>query len=73
MTKKQYKTFAEQFYLEDAGFIQRRQRDYRLLLWLLQNILTWIKSRKVRAEFRRCRQANEPFYVDRFAAPPEKK
>ena len=71
--KKQYKTFAEQFYLEEATFMQRLQRDYRLLLWLLQNILTWFKSRKVRAEFERCRENNETFYVDRFTGPPAEK
>ncbi len=73
MMKKEYKTFAEQFYLEEASFMQRRRRDYRLLLWLFQNIIIWIKSRKVRAEFQRCRASNETFYVDRFAAPPGKK
>jgi len=70
---KDYKTFAEQFYLQESGFLQRRRREYRLLLWLLQNIVNWAKSRKVRAEFQRCRASDQPFYVDRFAAPPSKK
>ena len=71
--QKEYKTFAEQFYLEEAGFGQRIGRDIRLLRWLLQNIITWVKSRKIRAEFQRCRESGEPFYVDRFTGPPAKK
>ena len=69
---KEYKSFAEQFHLQEASFTQRIQRDFRLVLWLIQNIITWVKSRKVRSEFQRCREENEPFYVDRFA-PPQKK
>lgn len=68
--KKKYKSFAEQFYLEEVSLMQRLHRDYRLILWLAQNILTWFKSRKVRAEFRHCRENNDTFYVDRFAGPP---
>jgi hypothetical protein len=70
---KEYKTFAEQFYVEEDSLGQRIRRDLRLLLWLLQNIINWFKSRKVRAEFERCRASGEPFYVDRFTGPPAKK
>ena len=69
---KDYKSFADQFYLEEAGFLKRSQRNWKLLQWLFQNIVMWVKSRKIRAEFQRCRKSGEPFYVDHFA-PPDKK
>jgi len=73
MNEKKYRTFARQFYLEEAGLPERLGRDLRLLKWMLQNILIWCRARKVRAEFRQCRERGEPFYVDRFAGPPSEK
>lgn len=66
---KPYKSFADQYYLEEAGFLERLKRNIRLLMFLFMNVVMWVKTRKVRAEFKRCRENNEPFYVDRFAPP----
>ena len=66
------KTFAEQFYLEEAGFLERLMRDARLLWFLFMTFVMWVKARKVRQEFNRCMESNEPFYVDRFAPPGSK-
>ena len=68
-----YKTFAEQFYLEEAGFIQRLKRDIRLLHYIFATIVRWVRARKVRAEFKRCRETGRQFYVDRFAPSNTKK
>ena len=67
--KGKYKTFAEHYYLEEATFLERLKRDVRLLIFLFMNFVMWVKTRKVRAEFKRCRENNEPFYVDKFAPP----
>ena len=71
--KNEYKTFADQYYLEDAGFLERLVRDIRLLRFLLTTIVMWIKTRKVRLEYQRCRATGEPFYVDRFTPPGQNK
>lgn len=70
---KEYKTFAQQFYLEEASFFERLGRDLRLVKWLLMNIVMWFKSRKIREEFESSRHTGNTFYVDRFAGPPVKK
>ena len=64
-----YKTFAEQFYLEEAGFFQRLKRDIRLLISLFITIVMWIRAGKFRSEFRRYRAAGKRYYVDRFTLP----
>ena len=64
-----YKTFAEQFYLEEAGFIRRLKRDMRLLFYLLNTIVMWARAGKVRSEFRRFREEGRRYYVDRFTPP----
>ncbi|MDE0283967.1 MAG: hypothetical protein OXI88_07890 [Gammaproteobacteria bacterium] len=61
-----YKTFAAQFYLEEAGFFRRMKRDIRLLIHLLKTIVMWIRAGKVRSEFRRFRAEGRRYYVDRF-------
>lgn len=66
------KTFAEQFYNREEGFVSRRRREFKLVVWLIQNIVLWFKSRKVRAEFEQCRKSGKPFYVDRFTPPWQK-
>ena len=63
------KTFAQEFCLEEASFFTRLRRDIRLLAFLGTTFIKWVKARKVRAEFERCRQEGEPFYVDQFAPP----
>ena len=68
-TDKKYKTFAEQFYLEEAGFFQRLKRDIRLLIHLFITIVMWVKAGKVRSEFQRYRTAGKRYYVDRFTPP----
>ncbi len=70
---KTQKTFAEQFYLEEAGFFRRLGRDIRLLVYLVMTIIMWVKAGKFRSEFRRCRAAGEPYYVDRFSSPETEK
>ena len=67
-----YRTFAQQFYLQEASWLQRLGRDLRLIKWLLMNILMWFKTRGVREEFEQCRTTGKAFYVDRFAGPAEK-
>ena len=64
-----YKTFAEQFYLEEAGFSRRLKRDIRLLIHLLKTIVMWARAGKVRSEFRRFREEGRRYYVDRFTPP----
>ncbi len=64
-----YKTFAEQFYLEEAGFFRRLKRDMRLLFYLLNTIVMWARAGKVRSEFRRFREEGRRYYVDRFTPP----
>ena len=64
-----YKTFAEQFYLEEAGFLRRLKRDMRLLVYLLNTIVMWIRAGKVRSEFKRFRAEGRRYYVDRFTPP----
>ena len=68
-----YKTFADEFYLEEAGFIRRLKRDLRLLHYMSITVVLWIKAGKVRNEFQRCREACKEFYVDRFAPSGTKK
>ncbi len=68
----QYRTFAQQFYLQQANWRQKIGRDLRLLKWLFMNVLMWFKARKVRQEFEQCRANGEPFFVDKFAGPPKK-
>ena len=70
MKKNTYQSFAQQFYLEDAGLLSRLSRDFRLLKWLLQSVLMWFRARQVRSEFEQCREDSQPFYVDRFSGPP---
>ena len=70
MKNKPYQSFAQQFYLEDDGWLARVSRNLRLLKWLLQSVLMWFRARHVRAEFERCREESSPFYVDRFSGPP---
>ena len=67
---KKYKTFAEQYYLEEAGFFQRLKRDVRLLCYLFITIVMWVRAGKFRSEFQRFRAAGKRYYVDRFT-PPE--
>ena len=68
--ENKYKTFAEQFYLEEAGFIRRLKRDIRLVVHLVVTIVMWLRAGKFRSEFQRYRAAGKRFYVDRFT-PPE--
>ncbi len=70
MKKNSYQSFAQQFYLEDASLLCRASRNLRLLKWLLQSVLMWIRARQVRSEFEKCREDSQPFYVDRFSGPP---
>ena len=64
---KKYQSFAEQFYLEDASIWQRINRDWRLFKLLLGTTWMWAtKGKKMREEYRRCRETGKPFYVDRF-------
>jgi len=67
---RRFQSFGEQFYLAEASLWQRLERNWRLLKWMLLTMWNWWKARPVRAEFKRCRAAGEPFYVDRFAGPP---
>lgn len=67
--KSKYKSFADQYYLDEATFLERLWRDIRLLWFLFMNVVMWVKTRKVREEFRHCRENNQPFYVDRFTPP----
>ena len=64
-----YKTFAEQFYLEEAGFFRRLKRDMRLLFYLLNTIVMWARAGKVRSEFRRFREQGRRYYVDKSTPP----
>ena len=67
------KTFAEQFYLEEATFSEKLRRDLRLVKWMWQFVMSWAKAAKIRREFQRCREeSGEPFYVDRFTPPTNK-
>jgi hypothetical protein len=60
-------TFASKFHLEDASFAQRLKRDIKLLVFLFMNIWQWATAgRRARREFKQCRQAGKPFYVDKF-------
>ncbi len=68
-----YKTFAEEFYLEEAGFFQRLKRDIRLLISLCITIVMWVKAGKFRSEFRRYRAAGKRYYVDKFTPPEARK
>ena len=61
-----YKTFAEQFYLEEAGFFRRLKRDVHLLIHLFKTIVMWARAGKVRSEFRRFREEGRRYYVDRY-------
>ena len=65
-----YKTFAAQFYLEEAGFFRRLKRDLRLVVHLFITIVMWLRAGKFRSEFKRCRTAGKRYYVDKFT-PPE--
>ena len=71
--KKPYRTFAEQFCLEEATLLQRLERDFRLLKFMLMTVIGWAKAREIRKEFRECRESGQAFYVDRFAPPAEDK
>ena len=64
-----YKTFADQFYLEEAGIFRRLKRDVRLLIHLLKTIVMWTRAGKVRSEFKRFREEGRRYYVDRFTPP----
>lgn len=64
-----YKTFAEQFYLEEAGFFRRLKRDARLVIHICITVVMWLKAGKFRSEFRRYRAAGKRYYVDKFTPP----
>ncbi len=64
-----YKTFAEQFYLEEAGFFRRLKRDVRLVVHIFITVVMWLKAGKFRSEFRRYRAAGKRYYVDKFTPP----
>ena len=67
------KTFAEQFYLEEATFSEKLRRDLRLIRWMWQFVMNWAQAAKFRQEFQRSREeSGEPFYVDRFTPPTNK-
>ncbi|NKB37293.1 MAG: hypothetical protein GKR93_09005 [Gammaproteobacteria bacterium] len=70
---KPYKTFSEQFCLEEATFLQRQLRNFRLLKFMFFTVIGWAKAKKVREEFKSARENGEVFYVDRFAPPDESK
>ncbi len=70
---KPYKTFSEQFCLEEATLFQRLGRDVRLLKFMFFTVIGWAKAKKIREEFKSARENGEAFYVDRFAPPDEGK
>ena len=69
---KPYKSFSQQFCLEEASLLQRLGRDLRLLKFMFFTVIGWAKAKKIREEFRNARENGAAFYVDRFAPPDEK-
>ena len=71
---KKYQSFAEQFYLEEASYLQRLKRDIKLLFFLFKTTWMWATGgRKMREEFDHCKETGEAFYVDRFDPANRKK
>ena len=64
-----YKTFGEQFHLEEAGFFRRLKRDIRLVFHIFMTVIMWVKAGKFRSEFRRHRAEGKRYYVDKFTPP----
>ena len=63
----EYKSFAQLYCLEEAGFWRRLGRDLRLLKSFYQAIAMWVVlGRKVRKEYRRCQATGETFVLDRL-------
>ena len=64
---KKYRSFADEFYLQDASFLTRLERDLRLIRFLVINTWMWaFAGKKMRQEFQQSQNNGEPFYVDRF-------